>query len=72
MVPVADRSFARGTWHVRSRKPSQKSQSESAAGQTNGLIRLKLLGPIAIMGGYVLWGGGGGDDGVPFAHVRGT
>ena len=55
MVPVAERSVARGTCHVQSCKKC-KNYVRNAAGQTNGRIRLKLGGLIATMGGYLLWG----------------
>ena len=48
MVPVIDRSVARGTSHVRLRKPLEKVVAKGA-GLTNRQILLKLGGLIATM-----------------------
>ena len=55
MNTVSDQSAARGTCHMRFRKPLQKIVAKGA-GHTNGRIRLKLGGSIATMGGLNLLG----------------
>ena len=48
-ISVSDRSIARSTCHVRTRKLLQKALVKGT-GQANGRIRLKSGGPIATMG----------------------
>ena len=52
LVTVSDRPVARGTCHVRSRKPLQKDVAQGA-GQTNGKIRLKPPISIAKLSGQL-------------------
>ena len=53
MVPVADRSVARGTRHVRSRKSLPIFFFVRPAHQTSGRIRFNHRRPVVTMGGQV-------------------